>query len=169
MNVTKATIDDVPQMHKLINDFANRGDMLPRALSQIYENLRDYFVLRDGTQVVGCAALHVNWQDLAEVRSLAVDEGHQKEGLGRSLVQACLDEARSLGITKVFSLTRQPGFFLKLGFDLVDRSLLPHKVWAECYYCPKFPDCDEVALMREAVAPTTGSSLHPDSEGTPEV
>ncbi len=149
MSITKARIGDVPQIHKLINDFANRGDMLPRALSQIYENLRDYFVIREGDIILGCAALHVNWKDLAEIRSLAVDDSKQHEGLGVSLVNACLEEARSLGLSRVYCLTRQPGFFEKQGFVLVERSQLPHKVWAECYYCPKFPDCDEYALMHE--------------------
>ncbi len=148
MNVSKARISDVPAMHRLINDFANRGDMLPRALSQIYENLRDYFVVRDGGAFIGCAALHVSWLDLAEVRSLAVDESRQRGRLGATLVQACIDEARSLGLPQVFCLTRQPEFFQKQGFTLVDKSQLPHKVWAECYYCPLFPDCDEVALIR---------------------
>jgi amino-acid N-acetyltransferase len=136
-------------MHRLINEFANRGDMLPRALSQIYENLRDYFVVRDGESVIGCAALHVNWMDLAEIRSLAVDESRQKGGIGAALIQACMDEARELGLPKVFCLTRQPDFFARQGFSPVDRSELPHKVWAECYYCPKFPDCDEFAFIRE--------------------
>lgn len=158
MNVTKARIGDVPQIHKLVNDFANRGDMLPRALSQIYENLRDYFVIRDGDIVIGCAALHVNWMDLAEVRSLAVDESKQNVGLGAALVNACLDEARSLGLSRVFCLTRQPGFFEKMGFATLERSQLPHKVWAECYYCPKFPDCDEYALICEVLQPSHNPS-----------
>jgi len=148
VNVSKARIDNVPAMHRLINDFANRGDMLPRALSQLYENLRDYFVVRDGSAFIGCAALHVSWLDLAEIRSLAVDQSRQGERVGAALVQACIDEARSLGLPQVFCLTRQPEFFQKQGFTLVDKSYLPHKVWAECYYCPLFPDCDEVALIR---------------------
>ena len=158
MNVTKARIEDVPQMHRLINEFANRGDMLPRALSQIYENLRDYFVVRDGDSVIGCAALHVNWMDLAEIRSLAVDQSRQHKGLGALLVEACVDEARLLGLPRVFCLTRQPSFFAKQGFDSVDRSQLPHKIWAECYYCPKFPDCDEYPLMRDVTPSTPGVS-----------
>ena len=153
MNVTKARIEDVPQMHRLINDFANRGDMLPRALSQIYENLRDYFVIRDGDSVIGCAALHVNWMDLAEIRSLAVDQSRQREGLGAALVKACVEEAISLGLPRVFCLTRAPEFFAHQGFVPSDRSQLPHKVWAECYYCPKFPDCDEFALMYDISSP----------------
>jgi len=153
VNVTKARIEDVPQIHKLINDFANTGDMLPRALSQIYENLRDYFVIRDGNTLIGCGALHVNWNDLAELRSLAVDTSSQGRGIGATLVDACVEEARSLGLPRVFCLTRQPDFFLRQGFALTDRAQLPHKVWAECYYCPKFPDCDEVALIRDLQAP----------------
>jgi len=150
MRVAKATIEDVPTMHRLMNDFANRGDMLPRALSQIYENLRDFFVVRDNdSSVLGCAALHVIWMDLAELRSLAVEEKHQGQGLGSLLVDACLAEAAGLGLPRLFALTRRPGFFEKVGFSFIDRSQLPHKIWAECYYCPKFPDCDEVAMMKE--------------------
>ena len=147
MNVSKARIVDVPAMHRLINDFANQGDMLPRALSQIYENLRDYFVIRDGARVIGCAALHISWADLAEIRSLAVEQSRQGERLGATLVKACVDDAQSIGLPKVFCLTRRPDFFEKQGFSLVNKSELPHKVWAECYYCPLFPDCDEVALI----------------------
>ncbi len=157
MNIMKARIEDVPQMHRLINEFANKGDMLPRALSQIYENMRDYFVIREGETVIGCAALHVNWLDLAEIRSLAVDQSRQSRGLGAALVQACVDEARSLGLPRVFCLTRQPDFFKLQGFTDADRSQLPHKVWAECYYCPKFPDCDEFALMKD-VQPSVSSA-----------
>ena len=159
MNVTKARIQDVPQMHRLINEFANRGDMLPRALSQIYENLRDYFVIRDGDSVIGCAALHVNWQDLAEIRSLAVDQSRQQAGLGATLVKACIEEAQSLGLPRVFCLTRAPEFFVRQRFVLTDRSDLPHKVWAECYYCPMFPDCDEVAMMYDIREPSSDSHV----------
>lgn len=153
MIITKARIEDVPSMHKLINEFANRGDMLPRALSQIYENLRDYFVVRDGEEVVGCGSLHVNWLDLAEIRSLAVQQNRQMQGIGTMLVNACLEDAMNLGLPRVFCLTRRPDFFKARGFILTDRSQLPHKVWAECYYCPKFPDCDEVALIRTVEQP----------------
>jgi len=156
--IAKARIEDVPQMHKLINEFANRGDMLPRALSQIYEDLRDYFVLRENNAVIGCAALHVNWMDLAEIRSLAVDAANQRKGHGGALVKACVDEAHQLGLPRVFCLTRQPDFFAKQGFLPVDRAELPHKIWAECYYCPKFPDCDEFALVREIPASADGAT-----------
>jgi len=143
----KARVSDAVSMHQLINYFADRGEMLPRALSEIYENIRDYFVVRDGSKVIACVALHVNWLDLAEIKSLAVDEKGQKQGIGSSLVQACLDEAKELGIPTVFCLTRRPNFFEKHGFQLIDKMELPHKVWAECYRCPKFPNCDEVALI----------------------
>ncbi len=145
--VEKARIKDVTQMHKLINYFADKGDMLPRSLSAIYENIRDYFVVREGEQVIACAALHVSWSDLAEVKSLAVAEKSQEQRIGAQLVAACLDEAKELGIATVFCLTYHPGFFEKCGFSLVDKAELSHKVWGECYLCPKFPNCDEVALI----------------------
>lgn len=146
----KARIADVPQMQQLINLFASKGEMLPRALSEIYENIRDFFVVREGEKVVACVALHVNWADLAEIRSLAVTEGKQNQKIGAQLVTACLEEAKELGITTVFCLTYKPHFFQKLGFQQVDKAELPHKVWAECYRCPKFPNCDEIALVWRA-------------------
>jgi amino-acid N-acetyltransferase len=146
-DVTKARISDVPQMQELVNSFANKGQMLPRALSEMYENLRDYFVIRDGEKVIACAALHINWSDLAEIRSVAVSENKQRQGVGALLLKACLNEARSLGIMRLFCLTYKPEFFQKLGFSQVDKMELPRKVWSECYSCPHFPDCDEVALV----------------------
>lgn len=143
----KASISDVPQMHKLINYFADKGEMLPRSLSEIYESVRDYFIVRDGEQVIACAALHVNWSDLAEIRSVAVAEDSQGQGIGDRLVKACLRDARKLGIPTVFCLTYKPGFFEKLGFTQVDKMELPQKIWNECYRCSKFPNCDEVALI----------------------
>lgn len=147
MKVDKAKIADVPQAHELINYFADKGEMLPRALSEIYENIRDFFVLREGDEIVGCVALHVAWADLAEIKSLAVKEDRQDQGLGSLLVQACLEEARELGIPTIFCLTYKPAFFEKYGFHQVDKLELPRKVWGECYRCPKFPNCDEVALI----------------------
>ena len=147
MKVDKAKINDVPQMHQLINYFADKEEMLPRALSEIYENIRDFFVLRENDQLNGCVALHVAWADIAEIKSLAVSEDKHEQGLGSSLIQACLDEARDLGIPTIFCLTYKPAFFEKHGFVQVDKSQLPRKVWGECYRCPKFPDCDEVALI----------------------
>jgi len=145
--VEKATISDAEEMHQLINFFADRDEMLPRALSDIYENIRDYFVVRQGGRVTGCAALHVMWSDLAEVKSVAVVEGSQRQDIGSRLVEACLNEARALGLPTVFCLTYKPAFFQKFGFSEVDKIELPRKVWTECYHCSKFPDCEEVALI----------------------
>lgn len=145
--VEKATINDVEQIHKLVNYFADKGEMLPRPLSEIYENVRDFFVIRQGEQVIACATLHVSWSDLAEIRSVAVLGKNQRKGLGASLIEACLKEAADLGITNVFCLTYQPAFFEKHSFRQVDKMELPRKIWAECFHCPKFPDCDEVALI----------------------
>jgi len=146
-SVERAKISDVAQMHQLINSFADKGEMLARSLSEIYENVRDYFVIREGERVVACAALHVMWSDLAEIKSVVVAEGSQGQGIGVQLVQACLDEAKELGIPTVFCLTYKPAFFESLGFSQLDKMELPRKVWSECYRCPKFPDCDEVDLI----------------------
>jgi amino-acid N-acetyltransferase len=137
------------EIRELINLFSQRGDMLPKALMEIYEDLRDFFVFADGDdKVLGCCALHLFWEDLAEIRSLAVKEPNSRQGIGAALVAACLEEARTLGISKVFTLTNKPGFFEKQNFHQVDRAELPHKIWAACVKCVKFPDCDEVALVR---------------------
>jgi len=144
----KATIADVPHLQRLINDCADAGQMLPRSLGEIYENLRDFFVVEAKHRLVACAACHVTWEDLAEIKSLAVARPRQQQGLGTLLVQACLEEAASLAIPRVFVLTYQPAFFQRLGFQLVDKSQLPHKIWTECINCPKFPNCGEVALVR---------------------
>jgi amino-acid N-acetyltransferase len=146
--IEKAKIQDVPQIHKLINYFADRDEMLPRSLSEIYENVRDYFVSREGDRVLACAALHVIWSDLAEIKSVAVTQKSQKQGLGTMLVEACLKEAEALGIPTVFCLTYQPAFFKRFGLSEIDKMELPRKVWTECFRCPKFPDCGEVALIR---------------------
>jgi amino-acid N-acetyltransferase len=145
--IEKARIKDAPQIQQLINSFADNGEMLARPLSEIYENIRDFFVVREGEQVVACAAIHVNWADLAEIKSVAVAEECQRKGIGNRLIKACLKEAEALGIPKVFCLTYKPDFFNTLGFTTVEKMTLPHKVWNECYRCPKFPNCDEVAMV----------------------
>jgi len=133
-------------MHQLINYFADKGEMLARSLSEIYENIRDYFVVKQGEGVIACAALHVSWSDMAEIKSLAVAEDSQKQRVGAQLVEACLTEAKELGIPTVFCLTYKPAFFEKCGFSQVDKANLPQKIWGECYRCPKFPNCDETAM-----------------------
>jgi amino-acid N-acetyltransferase len=149
IKVDRAKVGDANSVHRLISHFAAKGEVLPRALSEIYEGIRDYFVVRQGGRVIACAALQITWVDLAEIRSLAVDEQAQSQDIGSKLVQACLEEAKELGIPQVFCLVRKPAFFEKHGFQLIDKKELPQKVWAECYRCPKFPDCDEVALVRQ--------------------
>ena len=147
MKLRKAKIKDVAEIQKVINFFANRGEMLPRALNELYENLRDYFVIEDKGKVVACGALHIDWEDLAEVKGFAVDKNYQKMGLGSKILQACLKEAKQLGIKKVFALTYKPEFFANHGFSLIDKNELPHKIWSECVKCPKFPNCDEICLV----------------------
>ena len=147
--VRKAVIEDVEPIHGILNAFATEERLLPRSLSEIYEHLRAYFVLEavPGERVQGVCGLGICWKDLAEIKSLAVVGALQGQGQGRKLVDACLNEASSLGLAKVFTLTYVPEFFIKRGFCEVDKSCLPHKIWADCLKCPKFPDCDETALM----------------------
>jgi amino-acid N-acetyltransferase len=147
--IEKATMADAPVIQDLVSGLASLGEMLPRPLAEIYEQLRDFLVVRDNGRVVACAALHIMWEDLAEIRSVAVLDDWRDKGVGAQLVEACLKEARALGIPTVFALTRQPSFFERLGFHQADVMALPRKVWGECYRCPKFPNCDEVALIKE--------------------
>lgn len=147
MIVGRARIQDIPQIHQLVNSFADRGEMLGRPISELYENIRDFFVAREGERVIACAALHVMWSDIAEIRSVAVASDSQRKGIGARLVNACLKEAMGLGIPTVFCLTYQPVFFEGQGFTRIDKMELPRKVWTECYRCPKFPDCDEIAFI----------------------
>lgn len=147
MNTQKATLADVPQIHKLVNYFASRDRMLPRPMGEIYENLRDFFVVRAGVQVVGCGALHICWGDLAEIKSVAVVENQQHRGIGDRIVRACIGEAQVLKVPEIFCLTYEPSFFAHFGFQPVDLMDLPRKVWGECQRCPKYPDCDETAMI----------------------
>ena len=150
--IRKATVADVRGIYELINRYAKRkGDfLLPRPLTSIYENIRDYFVcVTPSKKIIGCVGLHVVWEELAEVKSLAVSRNHQGKGIGSRLVEAALDEAIMMKISKVFTLTIKPDFFIKHGFKEVDKAELPHKVWGECVNCCFFPDCEEVPLMIE--------------------
>ncbi len=150
MMIRKAVIGDVTFIHRLLNDYANDGLLLPRPLSELYDHLRDHFVVEDdqkGRFIIGVSALAISWEDLAEIRSLAVSKDHQGQGLGTRLVETCLEEACVLGLKRVFVLSYVPDFFTKMGFKEVEKSVLPHKIWADCLRCPKFPDCDETALM----------------------
>ena len=145
--VCKADIADAQAIHDTVNFYAQRGDMLPRTLGEVYENLRDFFVVRDQGKFLGCVGLHFLWSDLAEVKSLAVPEDVQARGIGSLLVRACIDEARQVGLARIFALTYRPAFFERLGFHQADVMTLPRKVWNECYRCPKFPTCNEIAVV----------------------
>jgi amino-acid N-acetyltransferase len=147
--IRKAIIGDVARIQRLVNLYATKGTMLGLSLSEIYDQIRDFSVAEGPRHaLLGVAALHVIWDDLAEVRSLAVDPKSRRRGLGRSLVEHCLEEARRLQIPKVFALTYQPEFFRRIGFERVDKAELPHKVWRDCLKCSKFPNCDETAVLR---------------------
>ena len=144
--IRKALIPDVKHIHRLLLDYARDGLLLSRSLAELYESLRDFYVYEVDGRVVGTAALNICWEDLAEVRSLAVHPDFNGRGVGRELVLACLEEARRLGLRRVFALTYKQVFFEKLGFAVIEKSQLPHKIWGDCMKCAKFPDCDEIAL-----------------------
>jgi amino-acid N-acetyltransferase len=155
LQARKAQLSDARDIHDLVNVFAQRGDMLPRTMGEVYENLRDFFVVREGESngaFLGCVGLHIMWDDLAEVKSLAVPEESQGRGIGSALVEACINEARSIGLERIFALTYRPAFFERLGFQVADVMTLPRKVWNECYRCPKFPSCNEIALTLDLAA-----------------
>jgi len=149
VRVSKASLADAQPIHDTVNLFAQRGDMLPRTMGEVYENLRDFYVARDGDTFLGTVALHFLWSDLAEVKSLAVVEAAQGRGVGSQLVDACIAEARAVELDQIFALTYRPAFFERLGFIQADVMTLPRKVWNECYRCPKFPSCNEIALVYE--------------------
>ncbi len=142
----KAVMADAEKIQFLINGYAKQGLMLPRSINSIYENIRDFWVCEENGEIVGVCALTVFWNDLAEVRSLAVSPEHTRKGIGTALVEKALQEARDLGIGRVFTLTYQVEFFKKLGFRVVDKNSLPHKIWRDCVNCVKFPNCDETAM-----------------------
>ena len=146
----KARIGDVRTIHRMINTSAGKGEMLSRSLMDIYKSVRDFIVYEDDDNqaVVGVCALNIVWENLAEIRSLYVDDASRGRGIGRKLVEFCLSDAITLGLFRIFSLTYKKEFFAKLGFKEVDRKTLPEKVWSDCFRCPKYPDyCDETAMM----------------------
>ncbi|NQT90452.1 MAG: N-acetyltransferase [Candidatus Omnitrophica bacterium] len=147
LSLRKADIKDAKCLQNIIGRYAKEDLMLSRSLIEIYENIRDFFVISQGKEILGCCALHICWEDLAEVKALAVEEKAKGKGIGRRLVRAALNEAKVLKVKKVFCLTYIPEFFKQFGFRKIDRAKLPHKIWTECLKCPKFPDCDEQAMM----------------------
>lgn len=148
MEYRKAKTGDAEKIHALVNEYAKKELMLPRALSQIYENIRDFMVAEDEGRFVGVGALHVFWEDLAEVRTTAVDPAYQRKGVGREIVKRLLEDGAALGIKKAFTLTYQPEFFASCGFLPEDKNNMPQKVWTDCINCPKFTCCDEICMAR---------------------
>ncbi|MGB9690799.1 MAG: N-acetyltransferase [Candidatus Sumerlaeaceae bacterium] len=145
--IRKARVEDVPHIQKLIHIFADRGEMLHRSLNELYETMRDFTIVEEQGRIVACAAVHVTWDDLAELKSVAVAPDTQGRGYGKLVVNRCLEEARELGLRRVFALTYKPEFFARFGFQIIDRNMLPHKVWGECIKCHKYPNCNETAMM----------------------
>lgn len=149
--IRKATIQDVKAIHKLLQYYGNQGTLLARPLSQLYDHVRDFFVYvdTDGTRVVGCCALQFCWEDLAEIRSLAVHPESRGRGIGQALTKAVVTEAVKFKTRKLFTLTYEPEFFLQFGFREINRANLPLKIWSDCIICVKFPDCDETAMLKD--------------------
>ena len=147
--IRKATVNDVKKIQKLVNYYAKRERMLPRSLNELYENIRDFFVYSEGNTIYGCCALHIDWEDLAEIKSLAVAGSKCGKGIGMKLLGQCLADAKKLKVRKVFALTYIPEFFEKFGFKIVDKKELPHKIWSECIRCMYFPNCKEIAMVKE--------------------
>ncbi len=145
----KATFSDVESILKLINGYAQQGLMLARSRNTLYEGLREFVLAEEDGEVVGVAALHLVWDELAEIRALAVHPSKIKTGIGRTIVEMLTEEAKELGVKTLFALTYQPGFFRKLDFKEVEKDSVPQKMWKECINCPKFPNCDEIAMVKE--------------------
>lgn len=146
--IKKATIQDIKAIHSLLREYGNRGELLSRPLSELYDHVRDFWVYGENGEIAGCCALQFCWEDLAEIRSLAVHPGHTGKKIGTQLVETALSEAISFGIKEVFTLTYRPGFFEKFDFARIERSELPLKIWSDCIICVKFPDCDEIAMKK---------------------
>ncbi|MBV8076241.1 MAG: N-acetyltransferase [Planctomycetaceae bacterium] len=164
MNIRPARVGDVPAIHELIRTFADRKQMIRRSLGELYESIREFIVaVDDDGQIIGCVALHVFWEDLAELKCLAVSEQAQGRGVGRMLVDACWEAACDLEIATVFTLTYVADFFEKCDYHRIEKAELPHKIWNECVRCPLFPNCNEVALIRSSISekPSQWASMSP--------
>lgn len=151
LQIQPATLDDMDQVHALITPFADRNEMLHRPKSELYENVRDYFVVKDQGRVIACGSVHVVWKDLAEIKAVAVAEEYQSQGWGKRIIAHCMEAARHMGIATVFVLTHKTTYYEQLGFETIDVMKLPRKVWGECLRCPKFPTCDEIAMVYHLV------------------
>ncbi len=145
--IRKAYVHEIKDIYRIIQKNAEDGKLLPRSYNQLYENIRDFFVFEKNNNIIGICALHISWENLAEIKSLAVLESERKNGIGSELLKACLKEARELGVKQVFTLTYVTEFFEKNGFKKIEKSNLPHKIWSECINCVHFPNCNEIAMV----------------------
>lgn len=142
----KATFNDVEDIFELVNDYAQDGIMLARSRNTLYETLRDMYVAEENGEILGVGGLHIVWEELAEVRTLAVSKKALRRHIGANIVKHLIEEGKTLGVRRVFTLTYQDKFFASLGFEVATKDNLPQKVWKECIDCPKFPHCDEIAM-----------------------
>ena len=160
----KPTFTDVEEIYTLVANYANEGVMLARSRNTLYETLRDMVVAEDNGRIIGVGALHITWDAMAEVRTMAVAPDFTRRGIGAQIVRRLLEEGRAIGVKKFFTLTYRPGFFQTLGFVTVSKDKLPQKIWKECIDCPKFPDCDEIAMVKNEGADTDDETFSFSSE-----
>jgi len=146
--IRKAVMSDAKNIQNLVNSFAKDGEMLPVSINEIYEKILEFVVWEEDGEILACSAMHPTWENLAEIRSVAVSSNAGKKGIGRAVVETSIQMAKDVGISEVFLLTYVPGFFGKLGFAEVEKELLPKKIWSDCLKCAKFPDCDEIAMKK---------------------
>ena len=166
LKIRKAAMHDIAPILDLINGYAAQGVMLPRTEFEMSESIRDFSVATCGGGLVGCGALHFYNPTMAEVRSLAVDPQWKTHGVGRRLVETLVAEAVEYELDAVFAFTYVVDFFARMGFDVVERGTLPLKAWKDCVRCPKFQNCDEVAMLRVLRPehwPETQSAMHHQS------
>ena len=147
--IRRAKTSDVPKIYRIIEFYARLNQLLPRSMAVLYDNIRDFQVYEEGSEILGVCSLHVCWEDLAEIKSFCVKQESQRRGIGMQLLMSCLKDRKPLGISRVFALTYLPDFFQGLGFRIIEKAELPHKIWADCVQCVKFPECDEVAMLLE--------------------
>ena len=149
MKIRPAKVQDVKQIHKIVEFYADNKEMLHRSLNSIYENIQEYVVAEHNKKIIACGALHVTWDDLAEVKALAVEKKYARKGIGRKLVTTLEKNAVELGIFTTFALSFKPEFFKKLGYEVISKEVLPQKIWSECINCHLFPDCGEIPLIKD--------------------
>jgi len=149
MKISHAKVSDVKQIHKLFEFYANNKEMLHRSLNAIYENIQEYMVAEENGVIIGCGALHVSWDNLAEIKALAIAKDYAGKGIGRKIVSVLEKNALKLDVSKTFALSFKPGFFQKVGYEVISKEILPQKIWSECINCHLFPDCGEVPLLKD--------------------